>query len=62
MKGYTKASKVIKKGTCGKLNKVVYKGNKVYFQVKKSNGKTGYIVATKHMSPTLYFEEAQFAG
>lgn len=45
-----------------KLNKVVYKGNKVYFQVKKSNGKTGYIVATKHMSPTLYFEEAEFAG
>lgn len=60
--GSKKLAYTLKKGNVVKLNKVVYKGNKVYFQVKKSNGKTGYIVATKHMSPTLYFEEAQFAG
>ena len=57
-----KLAYTLKKGNIIKINKIVYKGNKVYFQVKKSNGKTGYIAATKTMSSNLYFEEAQFAG
>ena len=60
--GSTKLAYTLKKGNVVKLNKVVYKGNKVYFQVKKSNGKTGYIAATKKMSSTFFFKEAQFAG
>lgn len=60
--GSKKLAYTLKKGTVVKLNKIVYKGNKVYFKVKKSNGKTGYIVATKKMSSTGFFKEAQFAG
>lgn len=60
--GSKKLAYTLTKGTVVKLNKVVYKGNKVYFQVKKSDGKTGYIVATKKMSSTSFFKEAQFAG
>ena len=60
--GSKKLAYRLKKGNVVKLNKIVYKGNKVYFQVKKSNGKTGYIAATKKMSSTFFFKEAQFAG
>lgn len=52
----------LKKGAVVKLNKIVYKNNKVYFQVKKSNGKIGYIVASKKSNSTNYFKEAQYAG
>lgn len=60
--GSKKLAYTLKKGNVVKLNKVVYKGNKVYFQVKKSNGKIGYIVATKYIEPIGYFDEAVFAG
>lgn len=60
--GSKKVAYTLKKGTVVKLNKVVYKNNKVYFQVKKTNGKKGYIPATTKMSSTCYFKEAQFAG
>lgn len=60
--GSPKLAYTLTKGTVVKLNKVVYKGNKVYFQVKKSDGETGYIAATKKVSSTGFFQETQFAG
>ena len=44
------------------INKVVYKNNKLYFQVKNSQGKTGYIPASKSVKSMNTFKEAQFAG
>lgn len=62
--GSTKLAYTLKKGNTVQLNKIVYKNNKVYFQVKRSNGKgkTGYIPCAKKWTNPQYFDEAQFAG
>lgn len=59
--GSKKIAYTLKKGNVVKLNKIICKNNKVYFQVKKSNGKTGYIPAAKKYNGS-YFKEAQYAG
>lgn len=60
--GSGKCVYTLKKGNVIKINKVVYKNNKVYFQVKNSKGKTGYIPASKSIKSMNTFKEAQFAG
>ncbi len=62
--GSKKTVYTLKKGDVIKLNKIIYKNNKVYFQVKnnKGKGKTGYIPATKKNTGKSYFKESQFAG
>ena len=62
--GSKKIAYTLKKGDVVTLDKIVYKNNKVYFQVKRSTGKvkTGYIPAAKKWAYPQYFEEAQFAG
>ena len=60
--GSKKLAFTLKKGNSVQLNKVVYKNNKVYFQVKRSNGKTGYIPAIRKYPYPQYFVEAQYAG
>lgn len=65
--GSKKVAYTLKKKDVVKINKVILKKNKVYMQVKKSNGKTGYIRAAKKLpydNYTLkkYFKEAQYAG
>lgn len=60
--GSKKLAFTLKKGISVTLNKVVYKNNKVYFQVKRSNGKAGYIPAVKKFPNPQYFKEAQYAG
>lgn len=54
----------VKKGDVIKINKVVYKNKKIYFQVKNENEKvkTGYIPETIYPSAETYFEEAHFSG
>lgn len=59
--GSKKVAYTLKKGDVVKLNKIIYKNNKIYFQVKKSKGKTGYIPAVKKYTGS-YFKEAQYAG
>lgn len=60
--GSKRTAYTLKKGNAIKLNQVVYKDNKVYFKVKNSKGKTGYIPASKNGNPAGYFKEAQYAG
>ena len=60
--GSGKLAYTLKKGNVIKINKVVYKKNKVYFQVKNSKGKTGYIAASKSIKSINSFKEAQYAG
>lgn len=55
----------LKKGDKIKINRVVYKGKKIYFQVKNKNGKgkTGYIPATmNYPGKRYYFKEAFYSG
>lgn len=59
----------LKKRDVVKINKVIYKNNKVYFQVKnkEGKGKTGYIPATKNARATYdnkykCFKEIEFFG
>ena len=59
--GSKKVAYTLKKGNVIKLNKIIYKSNKIYFQVKNSKGKTGYIPAAKKYTSS-YFKEAQYAG
>lgn len=59
--GSKKVAFTLKKKDIVKINKVILKKNKVYIQVKKSNGKTGYIPAAKKYNGS-YFKEAQYAG
>ena len=60
--GSEKCVYTLKKGNVIQINKVVYKNNKLYFQVKNSQGKTGYIPASKSVKSMNTFKEAQFAG
>lgn len=62
--GSNKTAYTLKKGNVVKLNKIIYKNNKVYFQIKNNNGKgkTGYIPASKKFPSSNYFKEAQYAG
>lgn len=62
--GSKKVIYTIKKGDVIKINKVVYKNKKIYFQVKNKNGdgKTGYIPETIYPSAKTYFKEAYFSG
>lgn len=62
--GSKKVAYTLKNGNTVKLEKVIYKNNKVYFQVKRNKGniKTGYIPGAKKWTWPQYFEEAQFAG
>lgn len=62
--GNKKVIYTLKKGDVIKINKVVYKNRKIYFQVKNKNGKgkTGYIPATTKYLKTLYFKETQYSG
>lgn len=62
--GSKKTAFTLKKGNTVKLEKIIYKNNKVYFRVKRSKGKvkTGYIPGAKKWADPQYFEEAQFAG
>lgn len=59
--GSKKVAYTLKKGNVIKINKIIYKSNKIYFQVKNSKGKTGYIPAAKKYTSS-YFKEAQYAG
>lgn len=54
----------VKKGDVIKINKVVYKNKKIYFQVKNENEKvkTGYIPETIYPATETYFKEAHFSG
>ncbi len=62
--GSKKLAYTLKKGNKVQLSKIIYKNNKVYFQVKRSNGKVknGYIPAAKRWADPQYFVESQFAG
>lgn len=62
--GSKKTAYTLKKGNVVKLNKIIYKNNKVYFQIKNNNGKgkRGYIPAAKKYSYPQYFKESQYAG
>ena len=60
--GSKRTAYTLKKGNTIKLNQVVYKDNKVYFKVKNSKGKTGYILASKSSNPAGFFKEAHYAG
>lgn len=54
----------LKKGDVIKINKVIYKNKKVYFEVKNKNGqgKKGYIRGTKTYPNKLYFKESWYSG
>lgn len=67
--GSKKLAYTLKRGNIVKINKIIYKNEKVYFQVKnkKGKGKTGYIPATKDTripyrgnDSYRYFEEVLF--
>ncbi len=63
--GSKKIRYTLKKGNVIKINKVVYKGKKIYFQIKNKDGKgkTGYIHATTKMPPKkMYFKESFYSG
>ncbi|MDE5862893.1 MAG: SH3 domain-containing protein [Lachnospiraceae bacterium] len=65
LKAYKKAGSkkvvyTIKKGNTVKINRIIFRNNKIYFQIKNGKGKTGYIpCAKKHKQE---FKEAVFAG
>ena len=52
----------IKKGNIIKINKIVFKNNKVYFQIMNEKGKTGYIPCARKYKYKQDFKEAMFAG
>lgn len=60
--GSKRRAYTLRKGNVVKLSKVVYKDHKVYFKVRNSRGKNGYIAAARKYSYTHYFKEAQYAG
>lgn len=67
--GSKKLAYTLQKRNIIKINKVIYKNNKVYFQVKNKGGKgkTGYIPATKNARATYdnkykCFKEIEFVG
>lgn len=67
--GSKKLAYTLKKGNIVKINKIIYKNNKVYFQVKnkQGKGKTGYIPATKNAKASYdnkykYFKGIEFVG
>ncbi|MCH5265826.1 MAG: hypothetical protein J1F02_07990 [Lachnospiraceae bacterium] len=62
--GGKKAAYVLKKGNVIKINKIIYKNNKIFFKVrnKKGKGKTGYIPAAMKFKIPNYFKEAVFVG
>lgn len=62
--GSKKLSYKLKKDDVIKINKVVYKGKKIYFKIKKTNeeGKTGYIPATTKYPQKMYFKESYYSG
>ncbi|MBQ9984075.1 MAG: hypothetical protein IJP29_05750 [Lachnospiraceae bacterium] len=62
--GSKKLAFTLEKGDKVKINKVIYKNNKPYIQVKQREGagKTGYIPCVKKYADPQYFEEAMFAG
>lgn len=62
--GGKKVIYTLKKGDVIKINAVVYKKNKIFFEVrnKKGKGKKGYIPAAMKLKFPSYFEEAIFVG
>ena len=60
--GARKAVYTVKKGETVKINRVVFKKNKVYFQIKNRKGKTGYIPCARKYKYKQDFKEAMFAG
>lgn len=65
LKAYKKAGSkkvvyTIKKGSTVKINRIIFKNNKIYFQIKNGKGKTGYIPCAKKYKKE--FKEAAFAG
>ncbi|MCM1159408.1 MAG: hypothetical protein NC300_11915 [Bacteroidales bacterium] len=52
----------VKKGDVIKINKVVYKNKKIYFQVKNKKGKKGYMPELIYPTGGAYFKEAFFSG
>mgnify|MGYP001075151149 CR=1 FL=1 len=60
--GSRKAVYTVKKGETVKINRVVFKKNKVYFQIKNRKGKTVYIPCASKYKYKQDFKEAMFAG
>ncbi len=60
--GSKKAAYTIRKGETVKINRIIFKKNKVYFQIKNQKGKTGYIPCAKKYKYKQDFKEALFAG
>lgn len=60
--GSKKVAYTIKKGHTVKINKIVFKNNKVYFQIMNEKGKTGYIPCARKYKYKQDFKEAMFAG
>lgn len=62
--GSKKVVYTLKKKDVITINKVVYKGRKIYFQIKdkRGKGKTGYILAADEYPDKLYFLEAKYSG
>lgn len=62
--GSKKVIYTLKKKDVIRINKVVYKGRKIYFQIKdkRGKGKTGYIPAADEYPDKLYFLEAKYSG
>lgn len=55
---------LLKKGDKIKINRVIYRGKKIYFQIKNKNGKgqVGYLPADKHISEPYSFQETVYSG
>lgn len=53
---------ILKKGDKIKINAVIYKGKKIYFQTKNSKGMVGYLPATKDSSEPYCFKETVYSG
>lgn len=60
--GSKKVVYTIKKGHTVKINNIVFKNNKVYFQIMNKKGKTGYIPCARKYKYKQDFREAMFAG
>ncbi len=62
--GSKKIKYTLKKGDVIKINKVVYKGKKIFFKIKNKNkeGKMGYIPATTKYPRKMYFKESFYSG
>lgn len=58
--GVKNVAYTLQKGSVVKLNKIIYKNDKVYFQLENNMGKVGYIAATKIYTDKNYFEEAEY--